>query len=77
MFCLQISLKTLIRNSNISAGNIFVYQLFVEKVRTYLLLKNGDQKIRYKNTAKTRNWTDDETALLCEILVDPVNEFKL
>ena len=32
---------TLIGNSNVLAGNIFVYQLFVEKVHTYVLLKNG------------------------------------
>ena len=28
-----------------------------------------------KNAAKARNWTDDETGRLCEILVDPINEF--
>ena len=28
-----------------------------------------------KNAAKARNWTDDETACLCEILVDPINGF--
>ena len=69
-------MKTLIRYSDILTGNIFLYQLFVEKVRTYLLLKNGDKKIRQKNAVKTKNWTDDETALFSEIWVDPINEFN-
>ena len=30
-----------------------------------------------KNAVKTRNWTDDETALLYEILADSINELKL
>ena len=28
-----------------------------------------------KNAAKARNWTDDGAALLCKILVDPMNGF--
>ena len=65
-------MKTLTRNSNILAGNIFAYQ-FVEKFCTYLLLKNANKKSREKNAVKTRNWTDDDKTLLCEILVDPMN----
>lgn len=70
-------MKTSIRTSNVFAGNIFVYQLFVENVCTYLLLKNGNKKSREKKAVKKRNWTDDEKTFLCEILVDPMNEFKL
>ena len=62
---------------NILVENIFVYQLFIEKVPTYLLLKNGDKKSNKKNAIKTRNHVDDEKTLLCEILVDPVKEFEL
>ena len=28
-----------------------------------------------KKSTKTRNWTDDETILLCEILADPLNNY--
>ena len=70
-------MKILIRNSNILPGHIFVYQLFVEKVCTYLLLKNGNKKSREENAVETRNWTDDKKSLLCEIWVDPMNEIKL
>ena len=33
------------------------------------------KKVDKKNAVKARNWTDDETSLLCEIFVDPVNGF--
>ena len=33
-------------NFNVLVGNIYVYQFFVEKGRTYLLLKKGDKKSR-------------------------------
>ena len=69
-------MKTLITNSNILAGNIFVYQLFVEKVSTYLLLKNSEVKSREKNAIKIKIWTDDEKTVLCEILVDLMNEIN-
>ena len=68
-------MKTLIGSLNVLAGNIFAYQLFVEKVRTWLLLKKGDEKSRKKNAVKARNWRDDQTAPLCEILVDSMNGF--
>ena len=60
-----------------SSGKQFVYQLFVEKVCTYLLLKNGDKKSQQKSDVKKRNWTYDETAALCKISVDLMNKFKL
>ena len=69
-------MKTLITNSNILAGNIFVYQLFVEKVCTYPLLKNSEVKSREKNAIKIKIWTDDEKTVLCEILVDLMNEIN-
>ena len=28
-----------------------------------------------KSSNKTRNWTDDETVLLCEVLSDPMNNY--
>ena len=34
--------------------------------------KKVDKK---KNAVNARNWMDNETALLCEILVDPMNGF--
>ena len=68
-------MKTLIGNSDVLAENIFVYQLLVEKVPTYLLSKNDDEKSRLKSGIKVRNWAGDETALLSEILMDPMNGF--
>ena len=65
-------MKILIGNSDVLAENIFVYQLLVEKVCTYLLSKNDDEKSRLKNGIKARNWAGDETALLSEILMDPM-----
>ena len=49
-------MKTFTGNLNVLAGNIFAYQLLVEKVRTYLLLKNGDKKNRKKMLLK--RWQD-------------------
>ena len=40
-------------------------------------LKNGNRKSREENAVETTDWKDDEKTLLCEILVDPLNEFKL
>ena len=43
------------------------YVLTIEKWRQKKSIK--------KNTVKVRKWTDDETTLFCEILVDRMNEF--
>ena len=41
------------------------------------IIEKWRRKKSIKIDVKARNWTVDETALLCEILVDPMNEFKL
>ena len=53
-------MKILITNSNILAESVFVYQLSVEKVCAYLLLKNGDKKSREK-TEKLGEWWENSS----------------
>lgn len=33
------------------------------------------KRVDEKNAVKVKNWTDNETGLLCEILMDPMNGF--
>ena len=62
-------MKTLIGNSNVLVETHLSISFLLEKVHTYLLLKNGVEKTWLKNVVKTNNWTDVEAALLCEITV--------
>ena len=51
------------------------FEYFRRKHSYLSIIGEWRRKMSIKNAAKARNWTDDETACLCEILVDPINGF--